>query len=41
MVNESKQEQEPKLSGAFISVLIVGLFIVGSWLAIYFLFLSR
>ncbi|SEQ51598.1 cytochrome c oxidase subunit 2A [Piscibacillus halophilus] len=32
---------DEKLYGAFISVLFVGAFIVGSWLSVYFLFISR
>ncbi|MFD2637951.1 cytochrome c oxidase subunit 2A [Piscibacillus salipiscarius] len=30
-----------KLYGAFVSVLLVGAFIVGSWLFIYYLFITR
>jgi len=38
---QKQQEEEPKLHGAFASVLILGAFLVVSWVAIYFLFLSR
>ncbi|GEL77556.1 cytochrome c oxidase subunit 2A [Tenuibacillus multivorans] len=34
-------QEEEKLHGAFISVLILGAFIVGSWLSIYYLFITR
>ncbi|RPF53226.1 cytochrome c oxidase subunit 2A [Aquisalibacillus elongatus] len=36
-----QKQSEEKLYGAFISVLIVGAFIVGSWLSIYYLFITR
>ncbi|MGP4071575.1 cytochrome c oxidase subunit 2A [Piscibacillus sp. B03] len=35
------KEHDEKLYGAFVSVLIVGAFIVGSWLSIYYLFITR
>ncbi len=40
-LHEQHEKEEPKLHGAFASVLILGAFIVVSWVAIYFLFLSR
>lgn len=41
MTPKKEEHQEEKLYGAFVSVLFVGACIVGFWLAIYFLFLSR
>ncbi|MFC4386368.1 cytochrome c oxidase subunit 2A [Gracilibacillus marinus] len=34
-------DDEHKLYGAFVSVLFVGVFIIGSWLAIFALFMNR
>ncbi|UJF33813.1 cytochrome c oxidase subunit 2A [Paenibacillus hexagrammi] len=34
-------DKEPVLSGTFAAVLLLGLFLVGSWGAVFILFLSR
>ena len=46
-IEEKKKEQvthdkkEPDLRGTFISVLLVGLFIIVSWILVYALFIVR
>jgi hypothetical protein len=46
-IDEKKKEQvthdekEPDLRGTFISVLLVGLFIIVSWVLVYALFIIR
>lgn len=39
--NQVPTEQESSLKGTLLFVMFVGLFIVGSWSAIFFLFLNR
>ncbi|WNR44229.1 cytochrome c oxidase subunit 2A [Paenibacillus roseipurpureus] len=34
-------EQEPLLNGTFAAVLLLGLFLVVSWVAVFLLFMSR
>ncbi|MNW19103.1 hypothetical protein D3C71_2189450 [compost metagenome] len=37
----TKGDHEPSLKGTFASVLLLGLFLVVSWVAIFILFLAR
>jgi len=36
-----RKKDEPSLKGTFVSVLLLGAFILVSWLGVFFLFLAR
>ncbi|TVY09521.1 cytochrome c oxidase subunit 2A [Paenibacillus cremeus] len=38
---QAKSEQEPALKGTFASVLLLGAFVVVTWVAVFVLFLAR
>ncbi|SET31716.1 Cytochrome c oxidase subunit IIa family protein [Salinibacillus kushneri] len=41
-VNESKQtDEEPNLKGTFASVMILGAFIIVSWISVFILYMYR
>jgi hypothetical protein len=39
--NKKLEKEDESLKGALTSVMLLGFFLIGSWLSIYLLFLSR
>lgn len=40
-MDNNKEKAEPVLNGTFAAVLLLGAFLIASWVAVYLLFISR
>lgn len=39
--NDGKAKEEPGLKGTFVSVMLLGAFLIVTWVAVFILFISR